>query len=175
MASVEAELATEQRNHTNCVTALLVADEQNPSASPTPTASDSHPVADANPINMVSGISPTNFAIEHGAIGRDSNVPYGYTPLAIFPNMGTGMSAAVALFELPAVAQYTVTQEYENLIDPNVPTATGVKGAAFAFYAVTGLDPGTTKMSTLTPAQINDAVGAMSSASEGYHPASCYP
>jgi hypothetical protein len=107
-------------------------------------------------------------------MGRDYNVPSGYLPLAVFPNMGIGMSAAVALLENPSYLSYTVMQTYELLIDSGVPTAPGVRGADFAFYAVTGLNPGTTKLSSLTAAQIADAVGSMSSASEGYHPASCY-
>lgn len=178
MASVDAELATEQRKHTNCVTALLLKDQQNPSTSPAPTnvASEGSVVRDANPIDLTNPTtsSGTDFAIEHGAIGQDYNVPSGYSPLAVFPNMGTGMSAAVALFQTPTIQAFTVLQAYVYLIDSSVPTATGISASDFAFYAVTGLNPVTTRVSSLTSAQLDDAVGSMSSASEGYHPASCY-
>lgn len=180
IADVMAELSTQQRQHSSCVANLLLAYENTPSASPTPTnnASDISVARDANPIDITDPTtsSGTNFATEHGATGQDYNVPSGYSPLAVFPNMGTGMIAAVALVQTAAYQSLTVQGAFADLIGGSSADITdvGVGASDFAFTATTGLDATTMPMNALTPAEVVDFVAAMASASEGYHPASCY-
>jgi len=175
-----AELSTEQRQHSSCVASVLLAYENTPSASPTPTnnASEISIVRDANPIDITDPTtsSGTNFATEHGKTGQDYNVPSGYSPLAVFPNMGTGMSSAVALIQTAAYQSLTLQGAFADLIGGSSADINhvGVGASDFAFTATTGLDATTMPMNALTPAEIVDFVASMASVSEGYHPASCY-